>query len=342
MSPTAALLRTALNTASYLAPGLAGRAALAVFRCPTGRARPRSDESEVMAAARTGRITVHGQSVVTYQWGDGTRPVLLVHGWSSRASRFARLATALREQGYSPVAFDAPGHGASEGRHTNIIELRAVIRQLHQEHGRFEAVVAHSFGVLATFFALRDGVEARRVVGIGGVTEFGHILDGFRAGLGVRERVVDELRRRIERTLFPGEPDLWPRFDATYRPEELDVAVLLFHDERDDMVPLGQSRALVRAYEGRPGGGARLVVTRGLGHRRIVADPEVVADAVEFIRAEQPATVSDAERLRTVSGAELPRTAPGAGQAAATPGAGQPANVPDGPVAGPRPGSALL
>ncbi|WP_063775816.1 alpha/beta fold hydrolase [Streptomyces odonnellii] len=342
MSPTAALLRTALNTASYLAPGLAGRAALAVFRRPTGRARPRSDESEVMAAARTGRITVHGHRVVTYRWGDGTRPVLLVHGWSSRASRFARLVAALCEQGYSPVAFDAPGHGASEGRHTNIIELRAVIRQLHRDHGPFEAVVAHSFGVLATFFALRDGVEARRVVGIGGVTEFGHILDGFRAGLGVRERVVDELRRRIERTLFPGEPELWPRFDATYRPEELDAAVLLFHDEHDDMVPLSQSRALVGAYEGRPGGGARLVVTRGMGHRRILADPEVVADTVEFIRAVQPATVPDTERPATVPDAERRRTAPSAGQSAAIPGAGQSADVPEGPAAAPRPGSALL
>ncbi|MFE1962411.1 alpha/beta fold hydrolase [Streptomyces sp. NPDC059479] len=319
MAPMAALLRTALNTTSYLAPRLAGRAAFAVFRRPAGRSRPRPDEREVLAAARTGRITVHGTSVVTYRWGDGTRPVLLVHGWSSRASRFSHFVTALCELGYSPVSFDAPGHGDSSGRGVTIRELREAIGQLHAQYGRFEAVVAHSFGVLATFFALRDGVEARRVVGIGGVAEFGHVLAGFRATLGLRERIIGELRGHVERTLFPGEPDIWRRLDATYRPEEIDADVLLFHDENDDMVPLSQSRGLVRAYEARPdekGAGVRLVVTRGLGYRRILTDPEVVAAAVDFVRSERT-------RLQ-------PEPQP------------QPRSVSDGPVAGPRSGSAVL
>ncbi|MFE4175611.1 alpha/beta fold hydrolase [Streptomyces sp. NPDC056909] len=317
MAPTAALLRTVLNTTSYLAPRLAGRAAFAVFRRPAGRSRPRPDELDVLAAARTGRITVNGTSVVTYRWGDGTRPVLLVHGWSSRASRFSRFVTGLCERGYSPVSFDAPGHGDSAGRGVTLLELREAIRQSHAEYGRFEAVVAHSFGVLATFFALRDGVEARRVIAIGGVAEFGHALEGFRARLGLRERIIGELRGHAERTLFRGEPDIWRRLDATYRPEEIDADVLLFHDEDDDMVPLSQARALVQAYGGRPDGGAgvRLVVTRGLGHRRILGDPEVVAAAVDFVRSEQP----------------------GPGPRSASEGP-----VPEGPAAGPRPGSAVL
>ncbi|MEV8394941.1 MULTISPECIES: alpha/beta hydrolase [unclassified Streptomyces] len=292
MSPMTALvqtvsrtaLRTALNTTSYLAPRLAGRAAFAVSLRPVGHSRLRPGESELLAEARTGQLTVNGKSVVTHQWGDGSRPVLLVHGWESRASRLGAFVTALREQGYSPVAFDAPAHGASSGRNTSIIEYREIIRRLHAEHGRFEAVVAHSFGVLATFFALRDGgVETRRVVGIGGVAEFDWIIGGFRTMLGLRERIVRDMRGHLERVMLPGEPDIWRRLNATYRPEEIGVPVLLVHDEHDDRVPLGQSRALVRAY----GEGARLVVTRGLGHRRILGDPEVVAAAVDFVHQER-------------------------------------------------------
>ncbi|NUK60300.1 alpha/beta hydrolase [Streptomyces lunaelactis] len=278
MHPLAPLLRTVLNATSHVAPGLAGRAVFALFARPLGRSRPRPSEREVLAEARAGRLTVNGKRVVTYTWGDGERPVLLVHGWSSRGSRFTDFVTALRDRGYSPVAFDAPGHGDSEGRATTILEYREIIRQLHARHGDFEAVVAHSFGVLATFFALRDGVVARRIVGVGGVGSFDYLVDGFCAGLGLRDRLKDELRRHIEGLLFPGEPGIWQRFNVAYRPEEVGVPVLLFHDEGDDMVPLSQSRLTAAAHGER----ARLVVTRGLGHRRILADPQVVAEAVAF------------------------------------------------------------
>ncbi|MEV6425853.1 alpha/beta hydrolase [Streptomyces sp. NPDC051662] len=304
MSPTTALvqtisrtaLRTALNTTSLLAPRLAGRAALAVSLRPVGRSGLRPGESELLADARIGQLTVNGKSVVTHQWGDGSRPVLLVHGWESRASRLGAFVTALREQGYSPVAFDAPAHGASSGRDTSIAEYREIIGRLHAEHGGFEAVIAHSFGVLATFFALRDGVEARRVVGIGGVAEFDWIIDGFCTLLGLRERIARDMRGHVERIMFPEEPDIWRRLNATYRPEEIGAPVLLLHDEHDDRVPLDQSRALARAY----GESVRLVVTRGLGHRRILGDPEVVAAALDFVRDERPHAVSSEPRVEPV------------------------------------------
>jgi pimeloyl-ACP methyl ester carboxylesterase len=278
MHPLAPLLRTVLNATSHVAPGLAGRAAFALFARPLGRSRPRPSERELLALARTGRLTVNGKNVVTYLWGDGDRPVLLVHGWSSRGSRFADFVTALRDKGYSPVVFDAPGHGDSAGRATTILEYREIIRQLHARHGDFEAVVAHSFGVLAAFFALRGEVVARRIVGIGGVGSFDYLVDGFCAGLGLRDRIKHELRRHIEGLLFPGEPEIWRRFNVTYRPEEIGVPVLLFHDQDDDMVPTAQSQIITDAHGER----ARLVVTQGLGHRRILADPEVVAEAVDF------------------------------------------------------------
>ncbi|MFI1395560.1 alpha/beta fold hydrolase [Streptomyces sp. NPDC020681] len=278
MHPLAPLLRTVLNTTSRVAPRLAGRMTFAVFARPAGRSRARPAERDMLAEARTGRLTVSGKRVVTYAWGDGERPVLLVHGWSSRGSRFTDFIGALRDKGYSPVAFDAPGHGDSEGRATTILEYREIIRQLHARHGDFEAVVAHSFGVLAAFFALRGEVAAGRIVGIGGVGSFDYLVDGFCAGLGLRPELKDQLRDRIEGLLFPGEPEIWRRFSATYRPEEVAVPVLLFHDEGDEMVPPAQSRLIADAH----GELARVVVTRGLGHRRILGDPEVVAEAVDF------------------------------------------------------------
>ncbi|MFJ2784604.1 MULTISPECIES: alpha/beta hydrolase [unclassified Streptomyces] len=294
MYPMAPLIRPVLHTMARIAPGPAGRLAFHLFVRPLGRAKLRPAERALRTAARTERLRVRGREVVTYAWGDGGRPVLLVHGWSSRASRLTPFAEALLARGYSPVAFDAPGHGESPGRASNIVEYRAVIRELHAWHGDFHAVVAHSFGVLAALFALRDGVRTGRFVGLGGVGSFDLLLAGFRTGLGLDDRVVRCMREYVEQRLVPEEPGVWDRFGADHDPDALGAPVLLFHDEDDDMVPLVQARALARAHGDR----ARLVVTRGLGHRRILTDPDVLAGAMDFLTA-APAGEPSGERVTT-------------------------------------------
>lgn len=312
MHVIAPLVRTALNATSRIAPGLAGRAAFALFTRPPGRSRVRPEERVLLAEARVGVLEINGKRVVTYAWGDGTRPVLLVHGWQSRGSRFAAFITALRDFGFSPVTFDAPGHGDSGGKATTILEYREIVRALHARYGDFEVVVAHSFGVLASFFALRDGVVARRLIGIGGVAEFDYVVDGFCQELGLRERIGHELRARIENLLFPAEAETWQRFTVAYRPEAFGAPVLLFHDEGDDMVPFAQASVIVDAHGER----ARLVPTRGLGHRRILGDREVIAAAMEFaVEGERVAGVGQSDAHRPYPRRGLPADRPSAAHA---------------------------
>ncbi|MFJ2746856.1 alpha/beta hydrolase [Streptomyces sp. NPDC087297] len=278
----ASLLSTTLNVTARLAPGPAGRRAFALFVRPLGRARLRPEEADPMARAVRGRMVVYGTAVTTYRWGDGPRPVLVVHGWSSRASRFAGLIEALRAQGRTVISFDAPGHGESEGRASTIRDYRAIIGRLHAEHGDFSAVVAHSFGVLATFSMLHDGMRADRVVGIGGVADFDYLVARFRAGLNLGEGVGRALRAHVERRLFPGDPDVWRRLDARRRFADVRAPILLVHDTDDDVIDPAQSRAIAAAY----GPQAHLIETTGLGHRRILANPDVIRAAVEFAVSE--------------------------------------------------------
>lgn len=279
MHPMASLLSTTLNITARVAPGPVGRVAFALFVRPLGRPKVKPGEAEVMARAVTGRLVVDGIPVTTYRWGDGDRPVLIVHGWSSRASRFAGFIEALLAEGRTVVSFDAPGHGASGGRATTILRQREIIRRLHAQHGEFSAVLAHSFGVVSTFFALRDGIRADRIAGIGAISDFDFLAARFRAMLGVNQAVEDAMRRHIQRRLFPSEPGIWPRFDACHHPEEIPSEILLVHDADDDTAAPGQSRALAAAYGER----ARLIETSGLGHRRILLDPQVIATTVEFL-----------------------------------------------------------
>ncbi|MFI5529029.1 alpha/beta fold hydrolase [Kitasatospora sp. NPDC051853] len=284
MDLSVALIRTTLNATAALSPLLAGRAAFAVFRRPVRRSRLRPEERELHAAAAVERIEVHGTAVTTYRWGDGARPVLLLHGWRSRASRYAALIPRLRVLGLTVVTFDAPGHGESAGRTVTVLDYREAIRQLHDRHGPFEAVVAHSLAVPAAVLALRDTAKAERLVAIAGPGDFDLFPRAFSAGLGLGGWAVPELRRRITAMLPPGLE--YPGLSPVHRPEELALPVLLVHDEDDRVIPYDQSGPLHAAYEPY---GARLLTTRGLGHNRVLTEPAVLDNVLGFLSEPLPA-----------------------------------------------------
>jgi len=55
---------------------------------------------------------------------------------------------------------------------------------------------------------------------------------------------------------------------------------LVIHDRTDRSVSVTDGAAVAAAWPG-----ARLIVTTGLGHNRILRSPEVIAEAVDFIAA---------------------------------------------------------
>jgi pimeloyl-ACP methyl ester carboxylesterase len=265
-----------LNIASRVTPDRAGDWAFALFgkslRTPVLR-----HERSVQDAARVGVLDVNRNRVVTYHWGDGQCPVLLVHGWNSRGSRFAQFVPALQARGFTPITFDAPGHGESRGRAT-ILEVREVIARLHERHGPFRAVVGHSFGALCAFHAARTGVSTDRLVSISGVCEFGFLVRSFGTQLRLSPRLLERLRRRTEDHFAP-EPDIWERFSAHYQPAKIRAPILVIHDDGDTFVTPDQAERIVASYEPR----ARLLRTQRLGHRRILNDQSVVDATVAFV-----------------------------------------------------------
>ncbi|MFJ8040298.1 alpha/beta fold hydrolase [Kitasatospora sp. NPDC096147] len=284
MGLSTVLIRTTLDATAALSPRLAGRAAFALFLRPLRRSRLRPEERETHAAAVTERLDVHGAAVTAYRWGDGERPVLLLHGWRSRASRYAALIPGLRALGFTVISFDAPGHGESAGRTTTILDYREAIRQLHDRYGPFEAVVAHSLSVAAAVLALRDTAKAGRLVALAGPAEFDLLPRAFTAGLGLGGWALPELRRRITAMLPPGLD--YQGLSPAHRAEELALPVLLVHDQDDRVIPYAQAEPLRAAHQPY---GARLLTTRGLGHSRVLSEPAVLDNVLGFLAEPIPA-----------------------------------------------------
>lgn len=279
MARTEAVTSVALNTLSRVSGRLAGARTFALFQSPMVRSAARDTERELFDAAHQERITVRGQSIATYRWGDGERPVLLVHGWQSRASRLAGFVAALRERGHSVVTFDLAGHGESGGERSTILDYRDTITALHKHHGPFTALVAHSIGALGSLYALTHGVRAERVVVLSGVCDFTYIVDEFSTALKLRPRLKARLYDEIGRRLFPDVPADRMPFSATHAVERTTAPLLVIHDEDDTRIAPSQGRRIAEAFGER----ARLVTTSGLGHRRILGDAEVIHTVVDFV-----------------------------------------------------------
>lgn len=257
-------------------PRSSPRAALRLFRTP-----PRSDPSrypmEVLEEARKFRLRVgrRGVQVQAYAWGEGP-PVLLVHGWGSRAARLGSLVAPLVERGLQAVAFDAPAHGASEGRTSGVQDFHDAIRAVLERTGPLHGAVGHSLGAaaLALLFAWEEHPQPERLVLTAGPADMRFILGLFGRQAGVPGPVLAGVRRRMERRFGRG-------LDEYSLPRQAlppGIRVLLVHDEDDDVVPAAHSHRIARAWPG-----ARLFLTRGLGHSLLVHDPRVVEAVVGFL-----------------------------------------------------------
>ncbi len=261
-----------MQTLGAVAPGLAARAAEALFRTPPAHT-PWEGASVLLSTAAPAPFLVRGGPVPAWTWGDG-EPVLLVHGWGSRGARLGSFVAPLIAAGHQVIAFDAPGHGESAVRRSSLPEFIFAIEAAQRIHGPFAAIVGHSLGGAATVLAMARGVRAERAVLLAPASNPAGYTRRFAEILGIGDRVRERMEARIVRRFGLQ----WAEFDVLEAARGLSAPLLVFHDEEDLEVPWSEGSAIARAWPG-----AELVTTRGLGHRRIVHDPAVVARAVEFL-----------------------------------------------------------
>ncbi len=269
------LARTGLNGLGRISPSLAGPLAFHFFCTPFRYAEP-PRETQVLKQAERFSILFQDTRLAAYAWGQGPT-VLLVHGWSGRGSQLGAFVEPLVAAGHRVVAFDLPAHGRSPGRRTNALVATEAVQQVGKAIGPLRGVIAHSFGALCTTLALRDGLDAGRVLYVAPAASANQAVRGFSRQFRLSWPAEWGLRGEMERRFGP---TVWPHFSARVCAPRLRVPALIFHDLDDVEVPYREGQLLAHAWPG-----ARLVTTAGLGHRRILRDARVIGEAVELFRA---------------------------------------------------------
>jgi pimeloyl-ACP methyl ester carboxylesterase len=273
VSPSLRVMRLLFSTLGRVFPRLMGRWAYSLwFR--TRRFPESAAGRRIASKAQRDTLMVNEIPVAVYSWGAGPI-VLFLHGWSGRGSQVAAFTEPLVAAGYQVMALDAPGHGATPGDRTNILECAAVLRAFKRRYGAVHGAITHSFGGMVLAYAMNNGLTVKRVVLISAPAHVEYLLDAFAQTLGIPDAVTADMRRRMD-VRFP--EGYWENISTVVNVRDLDVPALIIHDENDHSVPWEQGKIIATAWPG-----ARFLKTSGLGHGRILRNQTVVDAAVAFI-----------------------------------------------------------
>lgn len=238
-------------------------------------------EQDWLKSAKSEAMYIDGLPVMTHYWentADSDAPlVLLVHGWDGRGSQLGAFAEPLLQAGFRVLAYDNPAHGQTPGKTSTLLIHSEVQQALVNKIGPLYAIVAHSFGGMFSAYSLSKNMQAKKVVCISAPTDFMYLVERYCGILRLPQKVKANIIERINRQF--GE-DIAQRVSATTTSQVLGhIPALIIHDEDDRDVPITQSENLQQHWPG-----SQLFRTAGLGHRRILYNPQVIENTVNFLK----------------------------------------------------------
>lgn len=271
--------KTILYTAKVLetiSPKLATQFAIKLFTTPIRHKLPKREiEMDVKSKQQLLKIEAINKEIMLYQYGSGEKKVLLVHGWSGRGTQLVKIADELLKLGYSTISFDAPGHGKAPGKTSNMTEFIAAAMEIEKQFGPFEFAIGHSLGGMTVMNAIKKGLHVKKAVIIGSGDIVQDIMDDFVLKLGLKTEISKLMRIAFENKLG----ETMNSYSAYIAAKEVLIPVLVIHDENDDDVPVTAGQHIHQHLKN-----GQIMITKELGHRKILGDSNVIQRIVEFIR----------------------------------------------------------
>ena len=267
-------IRTKFKLLSAISKKKAAEKAFQLFCTPQRRnVKP---IPKIFEQAEKLHFKLNGHTVNGWRWNHpAERRVLILHGYESSVTNFDRYIRPLLKKGYEVLAFDAPAHGKSSGRTTLMPEFIASILEIDKQFGPFDAAIGHSLGGMSLLNAIVSGFKINRLVIIGSGDIIQDIIDDFVLQLELDPKFNDLLRIHFENK----HNALMDNFSAWHSAQKTQISTLVVHDQNDAEVPV---KCAYHIHENLKN--SELMITKNLGHRKILGDKNVIAKTVDFIK----------------------------------------------------------
>ena len=207
-------------------------------------------------------------------YGFSKKKVLLAHGWAGRSTHLFAFAHKLLEKGFMVISFNAPAHGKSTGKTTNLIEYIESIKAINEEFGPFEAAIGHSFGSVALLNIASEKQIFKSIVTIGAADQISTIIENFIKSLHLKPIIAEKMKTHIQKKWNIILDD----FSSSKVAQKIKIPVLVIHDINDGDVAVSCAQKIRQNLEK-----GSLLITNNLGHTKILRDNETVKKVVSFI-----------------------------------------------------------
>jgi pimeloyl-ACP methyl ester carboxylesterase len=278
-------MQSLMQTAGRIAPDRAAAWAFNTYYSPR---RSTPSNRELALASRATALSIPFEKAAigltpsgTLQgWSLGSEAapiILIVHGWESRGLQIAApYADPLLNAGYRVVTWDMPGHGQSSGNRSDVMACaEAVLSVLKHLDQPVSGVLAHSLGAAATTIALDRGAQIARAVFLAPAAFFHAFPERFCDVMHTPPSVRSAFWKRMYE-VFPH--DMWVSQSTDQLASKMRIPLLIAHDRDDGDTHFEGGQEVAANWPG-----AQFFATSGLGHRRIISSPDIVAKSVAFL-----------------------------------------------------------
>jgi len=258
-----------------ISPKLATLYAARLFTTPIKFKIPRR-EIQMLENSKIEKLHISdlNKTLTIYQFGSSKRKILLVHGWSGRGTQLAKIAETLVEKDFQIISFDAPAHGTSTGSTTIMTEFIKSIHLINTKFGPFEYAIGHSLGGMSILNAIRENFVIKKAVIIGSGDIIQDIIDDFIVRMNLNSNVGIRLKNHFEKKYN----EKMEYYASSVAVKEVNIPILIIHDEDDHDVSV---KCAFNIHKNSPE--SELLITKGLGHNKILGDKRVIEKILNFI-----------------------------------------------------------
>ncbi len=246
--------------------------------CTPYSGKPKRKAPPIFHHAEKLSFEIKGLTVRGWKWKPehaNGKKVLIVHGFDSCSYKFDKYIHPLNKEGFEVVAFDAIGHGISDGKTINALILKDSLLKIDEVFGPLYAIMAHSFGGLAAALAAEQMGRLQRLVLIAPATETSTAIDNFFRFM----KLGDDIRKEVERHIVMLAQQPISHLSVNRAVKNLQLPILWLHDEEDPICTYEDVKpAMVEPLEH-----LQFHITKGLGHSKIYRDDMVSKKIVDFI-----------------------------------------------------------